>query len=40
MGRLHQENRYDRATDDVELVTGIPAQSIEDYVAAHRDFYL
>src|SRR5262249_38931608 len=28
MGRLHQENRYDRASDDVERVTGIPPQTI------------
>jgi hypothetical protein len=40
MARLHQENRYDRATDDVERVTGIPAQSIEAFVAARREFYL
>ena len=26
MARLHRENRYDRATDDVERVTGIPAR--------------
>ncbi|MFJ6930613.1 NAD(P)H-binding protein [Streptomyces nigra] len=29
MCRLHQENRYDRATDDVARLTGIPAQTIE-----------
>ncbi|HEX7995335.1 MAG TPA: NAD(P)H-binding protein [Streptosporangiaceae bacterium] len=40
MARLHQENRYDRATDDVERLTGIPAQTIEAFVAARRDFYL
>jgi hypothetical protein len=40
MARLHRENRYDRSTDDVERVTGIPAQSIETFVAARRDFYL
>jgi uncharacterized protein YbjT (DUF2867 family) len=40
MARLHQENRYDRATGDVERVTGTPAQSIEAFVAARRDFYL
>jgi uncharacterized protein YbjT (DUF2867 family) len=39
MARLHRENRYDRATNDVERVTGIPAQSIEAFVAARRDFY-
>ncbi|MFI6359043.1 NAD(P)H-binding protein [Streptomyces sp. NPDC050743] len=40
MGRLHQENRYDRTADGVERVTGAPAQSIEAFVAARRDFYL
>ncbi|MER5665484.1 NmrA family NAD(P)-binding protein [Streptomyces mirabilis] len=40
MARLHRENRYDRASDDVERVTGVPAQTIEDFVAARRDFYL
>ena len=38
--RLHQENRYDGASDDVERVTGVPAQTIEAFVAARRDFYL
>jgi uncharacterized protein YbjT (DUF2867 family) len=40
MARLHRENRYDRATDDVERLTGIPAQTIEAFVAARRDLYL
>ncbi|MEV7991520.1 NAD(P)H-binding protein [Streptomyces sp. NPDC086077] len=40
MARLHRENRYDRATRDVESVTGIPAQSVEVFVAARRDFYV
>ncbi|MEH0934682.1 NmrA family NAD(P)-binding protein [Micromonospora psammae] len=40
MARLHQENRYDRATDDVERLTGVPAQTVEAFVAARRDFYL
>lgn len=40
MGRLHRENRYDRASDDVERVTGVPARTIEAFVAARRDFYL
>jgi uncharacterized protein YbjT (DUF2867 family) len=38
--RLHQENRYDAASDDIERVTGVPAQTIEAFVAARRDFYL
>ncbi|MET8006133.1 NmrA family NAD(P)-binding protein [Nonomuraea glycinis] len=40
MARLHRENRYDRATDDVERLTGVPARTIETFVAARRDFYL
>ncbi|SCL38090.1 Uncharacterized conserved protein YbjT, contains NAD(P)-binding and DUF2867 domains [Micromonospora rhizosphaerae] len=40
MARLHRENRYDRASNDVERVTGVPAQTIEAFVAARRDFYL
>lgn len=40
MARLHHENRYDRASADVERVTGSPAQSIESFVAARKDFYL
>ncbi|MER5898949.1 NmrA family NAD(P)-binding protein [Streptomyces mirabilis] len=40
MAQLHRDNRYDRTTDGVERVTGIPAQSIEAFVAARRDFYL
>jgi uncharacterized protein YbjT (DUF2867 family) len=38
--RLHRENRYDRASDDVERVTGVPPQTIEAFVAGRRDSYL
>jgi uncharacterized protein YbjT (DUF2867 family) len=40
MARLHRENRYDRASDDVERLTGVPAQTIQAFVAARKDFYL
>jgi uncharacterized protein YbjT (DUF2867 family) len=40
MARLHRENRYDRATQDVELVTGVRPETIEAFVRARRDFYL
>jgi uncharacterized protein YbjT (DUF2867 family) len=40
MARLHQENRYDRLTGDVERLTGIPPETVEAFVAARRDFYL
>ncbi|MEV5386209.1 NmrA family NAD(P)-binding protein [Streptomyces sp. NPDC052721] len=40
MCRLHQQNRYDRASGDVERLTGAPAQTIEAFVAARKGFYL
>ncbi|MCZ7462159.1 NmrA family NAD(P)-binding protein [Streptomyces sp. WMMC940] len=40
MARLHRENRYDRASDDVERVTGVAARSVEEFVAARKSFYL
>ncbi|MDT0468648.1 NmrA family NAD(P)-binding protein [Streptomyces gibsoniae] len=40
MAQLHRDNRYDRTADGVERVTGSPAQSIEAFVAARKDFYL
>jgi hypothetical protein len=40
VARLHRENRYDRLTDTVERLTGIPPQTVEAFVAARRDFYL
>ncbi|WP_157518252.1 NmrA family NAD(P)-binding protein [Herbidospora mongoliensis] len=40
MARLHRENRYDRATGDVFRVTGQPAQSVGQFVAAHKAIYL
>ena len=39
MARLHREDRYNRATDDVETVTGTPAQTVEQYVASHRELF-
>ncbi|GII94274.1 NmrA family NAD(P)-binding protein [Sinosporangium siamense] len=35
MARLHQENRYDRSTGDVERLTGHRAMSVEEYVRGH-----
>ncbi|MGW0086396.1 NmrA family NAD(P)-binding protein [Streptomyces sp. NPDC003393] len=40
MCRLHRQNRYDRISGDVERLTGVPARTIEEFVAARRDFYL
>jgi uncharacterized protein YbjT (DUF2867 family) len=39
MARLHREDRYNRATDDVERIIGRPAQSVAQYVASHRDLF-
>ena len=39
MARMHREGRYDRATSDVEQVTGRPAQTVEQYVAANPDLF-
>ena len=39
MARLHREGRYDRSTDDVAQITGGPAQTVEQYVAAHADVF-
>jgi uncharacterized protein YbjT (DUF2867 family) len=37
MARLHRAGRYDRATDDVEKVTGQPALTVEQYITAHPE---
>lgn len=39
MARLHREGRYDRSTDDVAQITRAPAQTVEEYVAAHTDVF-
>ncbi|MGY4653254.1 NAD(P)H-binding protein [Mycobacterium sp. URHB0021] len=39
MARLHREGRYNRSTDDVERITGQPAQSVAEYVASRRDLF-
>ncbi|MEV8516031.1 NAD(P)H-binding protein [Dactylosporangium sp. NPDC051484] len=39
MARLHRDNRYDRMTSTVQEVTGEPAESVEEFVAQHRDMY-
>ena len=39
MARLHREDRYNRATEDVAQITGEPPQTVEQYVAAHRDVF-
>jgi NAD(P)H dehydrogenase (quinone) len=39
MARLHAANRYDRATHDIEAITGRPATSIRDFVAKHAHLF-
>lgn len=39
MARLHAAHRYDRATHDIEAITGRPATSIRDFVAKHADLF-
>jgi uncharacterized protein YbjT (DUF2867 family) len=39
MARLHRDGRYDRATADVETITGRPAQTVEQYVASNPDLF-
>jgi uncharacterized protein YbjT (DUF2867 family) len=39
MARLHHDGRYDRATTDVEQITGRPAQTVEQYVASNPDLF-
>lgn len=39
MARLHREGRYDRSTDDVAQITGTPAQTVAQHVAAHADVF-
>lgn len=39
MALLHREGRYDRVTDDVQRITGTPAQSVAQYVASHPDLF-
>lgn len=39
MAKLHRAGRYDRSTDDVERITGQPALSIEQYIAANPQLF-
>jgi uncharacterized protein YbjT (DUF2867 family) len=39
MARLHRRNRYDRATGTVEAITGRPAETVEEFVAQHRELF-
>ncbi|HEX4587987.1 MAG TPA: NAD(P)H-binding protein [Mycobacterium sp.] len=39
MALLHREDRYNRVTDDVERITGQPAQTVEQFVASNPDLF-
>jgi uncharacterized protein YbjT (DUF2867 family) len=39
VARLHAQDRYNRSTNQVEALTGHPAQTVEQFVRAHRDLY-
>jgi uncharacterized protein YbjT (DUF2867 family) len=39
MTKLHRAGRYERATDDVERITGRPACSVEQYVGANPQLF-
>lgn len=39
MALLKQQNRYDRLTSDVEMLTGTPAMSVRDFVLRHAAAY-
>jgi uncharacterized protein YbjT (DUF2867 family) len=39
MAKLHRQDRYNRSTHDVETVIGHPAQTVRQYVEAHRDLF-
>ncbi len=39
MARLHREDRYNRSTQDVEDITGHPAQTVRHYVEHHRELF-
>ena len=39
MARLHRAGRYDRATDDVEKITGQPALTVEQYISANPELF-
>jgi uncharacterized protein YbjT (DUF2867 family) len=39
VAKLHRADRYDRLTNDVETVTGRPAESVEHYITEHRQLF-
>ena len=39
VARLHRADRYNRLTDDVETVTGVPAETVDHYIKGHLDLF-
>jgi hypothetical protein len=39
MALLHRAGRYDRATDDVEKITGQRASTVGEYIAEHPQLF-
>jgi len=39
MAGLHADNRYDRFTNDVEVITGKPAMSVKEFVVKHPEIF-
>lgn len=39
MAKLHRADRYNRSTDDVQAITGHPAQTVRQYVERHRELF-
>ncbi|MFJ2866956.1 NAD(P)H-binding protein [Kitasatospora sp. NPDC087314] len=39
MARLHAENRYDRVTREVELITGRPACGVREFAESHPELF-
>jgi uncharacterized protein YbjT (DUF2867 family) len=39
MARLHAENRYDRHTDAVEVITGHPPAGVREFVAQYPELF-
>jgi uncharacterized protein YbjT (DUF2867 family) len=39
MARLHREDRYNRSTNDVERITGRPAETVRQHVERHRELF-
>jgi uncharacterized protein YbjT (DUF2867 family) len=37
MAKLHREDRYNRASDDVKTLTGQPAQTVEQYITSNPE---